>query len=61
LPTWIKVADLTQAIPAGLPYSTKTDEEGNEIQKTWQDLENTTMKLGQTNDGEYFIGTQALN
>lgn len=60
-PAFIKVSNLDDTIPVGLPYSIKVDEEGNESQKTWRDLESSTQKYTPANDESQFIGTQALN
>jgi hypothetical protein len=60
LETFIKVSNLDSLIPTWLPYSHKTDEEWNEIQKLWRDLESSTNKWTLANDNEYFIWTHAL-
>lgn len=57
LKTYIKVSDLSENIPEGLPYSEK---EGGG-QKVWQDLEYGEFYWNLTKNGNHYISSNALN
>lgn len=60
-PLWIKVADITEVIPEGVPNSVKVDEQENESQKTWEEWVGSNYTITEGTDGNFYFGTNASN